>query len=78
MVQESPPAFLSGLAQRVCIQRKPLRCGPTRLGVGVEWEARPWALPEPQPLGLSCHIVPVSGVSDPGRRSLCEGRQTKG
>lgn len=32
VVQESPPAFLSGLAQRVCIQRKPLRCGPTRLG----------------------------------------------
>lgn len=28
VVQESPPAFLSGLAQRVCIQRKPLRCGP--------------------------------------------------
>lgn len=27
VVQESPPAFLSGLAQRVCIQRKPLRCG---------------------------------------------------
>lgn len=26
VVQESPPAFLSGLAQRVCIQRKPLRC----------------------------------------------------
>ncbi|XP_021786883.1 general transcription and DNA repair factor IIH helicase subunit XPD isoform X4 [Papio anubis] len=25
VVQESPPAFLSGLAQRVCIQRKPLR-----------------------------------------------------
>ena len=32
VVQESPPAFLSGLAQRVCIQRKPLRCGPPRLG----------------------------------------------
>lgn len=29
VVQESPPAFLSGLAQRVCIQRKPLRCAPT-------------------------------------------------
>lgn len=25
VVQESPPAFLSSLAQRVCIQRKPLR-----------------------------------------------------
>lgn len=34
VVQESPPAFLSGLAQRVCIQRKPLRCHPTQLGVG--------------------------------------------
>ena len=32
VVQESPPAFLSGLAQRVCIQRKPLRYGPPRLG----------------------------------------------
>lgn len=30
MVQESPPAFLSGLAQRVCIQRKPLRFDPTQ------------------------------------------------
>lgn len=28
VVQESPPAFLSGLAQRVCVQRKPLRCAP--------------------------------------------------
>ncbi|XP_036088371.1 general transcription and DNA repair factor IIH helicase subunit XPD isoform X4 [Rousettus aegyptiacus] len=31
MVQESPPAFLSGLAQRVCIQRKPLRFCAERL-----------------------------------------------
>ncbi|XP_034509049.1 general transcription and DNA repair factor IIH helicase subunit XPD-like [Ailuropoda melanoleuca] len=39
VVQESPPAFLSGLAQRVCIQRKPLRCGPTQPwgGVGSPW-----------------------------------------
>ncbi|KAF5910440.1 hypothetical protein HPG69_018214 [Diceros bicornis minor] len=31
VVQESPPAFLSGLAQRVCIQRKPLRFCAERL-----------------------------------------------
>ncbi|XP_045387387.1 general transcription and DNA repair factor IIH helicase subunit XPD isoform X3 [Lemur catta] len=31
VVQESPPAFLSGLAQRVCIQRKPLRFCSERL-----------------------------------------------
>lgn len=36
VVQESPPAFLSGLAQRVCIQRKPLRCGSMRaMGPGL-------------------------------------------
>lgn len=29
VVQESPPAFLSSLAQRVCIQRKPLRYKPS-------------------------------------------------
>ncbi|XP_019485022.1 PREDICTED: TFIIH basal transcription factor complex helicase XPD subunit [Hipposideros armiger] len=31
VVQESPPAFLSSLAQRVCIQRKPLRFCAERL-----------------------------------------------
>nr|KAF6406694.1 ERCC excision repair 2, TFIIH core complex helicase subunit [Molossus molossus] len=31
VVQESPPAFLSGLAQRVCIGRKPLRFCAERL-----------------------------------------------
>ncbi|KAG8515314.1 General transcription and DNA repair factor IIH helicase subunit XPD [Galemys pyrenaicus] len=31
VVQESPPAFLGGLAQRVCIQRKPLRFCAERL-----------------------------------------------
>lgn len=35
VVQESPPAFLSSLAQRVCIQRKPLRCGMSCLYGGL-------------------------------------------
>lgn len=50
VVQESPPAFLSGLAQRVCIQRKPLRCAHPPAG---------WSGPCRQPCPL--HLWP--GVS---------------
>lgn len=62
VVQESPPAFLSSLAQRVCIQRKPLRCGDVSVGA---W-GRPQALTQPCPLCLrpGATVLTVSGVSE--------------
>lgn len=54
VVQESPPAFLSGLAQRVCIQRKPLRCGTTWLGVRSLLAALSSA-----PMALGHHVASV-------------------
>lgn len=53
VVQESPPAFLSGLAQRVCIQRKPLRCAPPPPPPGWAWGV-PAGVGGSVP-GVSCH-----------------------
>lgn len=62
VVQESPPAFLSGLAQRVCIQRKPLRCARGG-GVGC----LPAALSS-APVAWGHHVANVRHVNEEGAR----------
>lgn len=64
VAQESPPAFLSGLAQRVCIQRKPLRCGLRGWGWGASRPAPALAEPCPPSLWPGVTVSPVSGVRE--------------